>query len=69
MLEEKVFIIKVYAKKQLADLYHVSLKTLMKWIEPLRHQFPDVFPPKENDHSHLFTPRQVRIIVGFLGEP
>jgi transposase len=69
MPAEKVFRIQVYAKKQLAELYHVSLKTLMKWIEPLRQSHPDVFPPKEKDRSHLVTPKQVKLIVEFLGEP
>jgi len=41
----------------------------MKWIEPLRQSHPDVFPPKEKDRSHLVTPKQVKLIVEFLGEP
>jgi len=69
MAKEKTFQIKVYAKKQMAELYHVSLKTFMKWIEPLRERFPELFPAKEKDHSHLLTPKQVKTIVDFLGEP
>lgn len=69
MLTKKPFEIHAYSKSQMAEFYGVSTKTFSRWLEPLREKCPDLFPPKEKDHAHIYTPKQVKMIVEHLDLP
>lgn len=69
------FIIRAYTKKELALMYfpdsqpRTAVNHLMAWVRrctPLREQLDLAGYYKD---SKAFTPRQVRAIVDFLGEP
>jgi len=70
------FHIRSYTKKELAVRYfpdtvdpHCAVNHLMRWInrnEPMRNALVEAGYRKQDKY---FTPRQVRIIAYFLGEP
>lgn len=75
-MNEKVFKICPYTKRELAKLYFPNTKNMDSAVANLRNLFKqngDLLNllHKSGYHSHnkSFTPRQVRIIVEFLGEP
>jgi len=51
-----------YTKKELADRYGISIKTLKTWLRPHLHHIGE--PP-----GRYYTVRQVRLIFEYLGEP
>jgi hypothetical protein len=54
--------IKAMNKKQLADLYGVSVNTFSKWLKPFKDRIGKLM-------GYIYTPKQVRIIFECLGEP
>lgn len=70
------FAIRSYSKKELALCYfpssenpHTAVNHLMSWVNrcaPLRRALEELGYEKT---SKWFSPRQVRLIVEFLGEP
>jgi hypothetical protein len=69
-MQDEKFVIRAYGKSELALLYapHYSKKTALKrlnrWLEVnprLRHLV--------KRSKHYYTPKQVRLIVGEVGEP
>ena len=71
----KEFKIKTYGKSELAMLYfpdstpHVALNRLNAWIhrcKPLENALRDIY---QTPHSKFFSPRAVRLITEYLGEP
>jgi hypothetical protein len=51
-----------YTKKELADRYGISIKTLKTWLRPHLQHISE--PP-----GRYYTVRQVRLIFEYLGEP
>jgi hypothetical protein len=41
----------------------------VQWLDEVRKKFPDDFPKKKNDHSHLLSPKQVKRFVEHHGPP
>ncbi len=75
-MDEFIFSIHPYSKRELARLYFpntpkedsavANLRNLMKRNSKLSKELADAcYKP----HDRIFTPRQVRIIVHYLGEP
>lgn len=54
--------IRAYSHKELAVMYCCSRKTLSRWLQHI----PGELGPRM---GRLYTPRQVRLIFGHLGEP
>lgn len=54
--------IKAYNKKQLAELYSINRDTLTNWLEPFKDKIG-----KKN--GAIYTPKQVKVIFEYLGEP
>ena len=75
MEEERIFIIKSYHKADLALMYHPGLSAvaamgkMRRWINrnpELKRRMHEV---QVSVLNHSYTPREVAIIVEFLGEP
>lgn len=62
MQVEKSFEIKAYSKQQMAEFYGVSRSTFISWISNI----PGLVIGK---HAKILTPKQVKLIVDFLGFP
>ncbi len=69
------FQVRTYTKKELGQMYfphsthQAAVNHLMKWIcrcTPLLNQLYEIGYDKR---SKDFTPRQIKLIVEFLGEP
>ena len=67
--------IRSYAKQELACMYfpeatpHTAVNRLTRWIRrcrPLRQQIRDCQLSK---HAKFFTPKEVALIIEYLGEP
>ena len=54
--------IKPYSKNELAQLYGVSLHTLIKWLHPFAEQIGQYV-------GRCYTPKQIKIIFNLIGEP
>ncbi len=54
-------------KSQIAAEYHISTRTLKKWLIPILPRLG--ITPRQYDRLRLFTPRQVQIIYDHLGSP
>lgn len=54
--------VKAYSKKQIADMYKISVKVLRKWLSPA---IANIGPY----NGKLYTPKQVQAIFDHLGEP
>jgi transposase len=52
-----------YTKRELAELYGISIDTLRKWIKPIEEQNSDLKRRK------VLTPKEVMQIFALLGEP
>lgn len=70
------FRIKAYSKAELAMLYfptdsntHISVNRLMSWINRNTTLLAALYTSGYRKSSKFFTPRQVRLIVDYLGEP
>ena len=70
-----MFKIKPYGKSELAMLYfpnnapHVALNRLNAWIRrctPLFNALSDCY---QSPHAKFFSPKAVRLIIDYLGEP
>ena len=70
------FIVQGYSKQELAMLYfpncpnpHVAVNRLTRWIQrcqPLKAELEAVHYCK---YAKFFTPREVALIVSYIGEP
>ena len=69
------FIIRAYTKKELALLYfpdsspHTAVNHLMAWIRRCTPLWAQLQAMGYYINSKAFTPREVRTIVEYLGEP
>ena len=75
MEEEKIFVIKGYHKADLARMYHPDLSAhaamgkMRRWINrnaELKRRMQEV---QVSVLNHTYTPKEVAILVEFLGEP
>lgn len=55
-------IYKASSKLILADAYNVSSHTFCKWMKPINNKIGEYI-------GRAYTPKQVALIVEFLGEP
>ena len=68
-------IIKSYPKSELALLYfpdsdpHVALNRLNSWIKRCRPLVDALSGCYQSRHAKFYTPKAVRLIVEYLGEP
>ncbi|WP_321437508.1 DUF4248 domain-containing protein [uncultured Bacteroides sp.] len=74
MMDEN-FELRSYSKTELSRKYNPLLcdrsaqRTLIKWIERNRELSERLLSTGFSKMDRLFTPRQVELIVSFLGEP
>ena len=75
-MNEQIFRIRPYSKRELAGLYFPFTKnadTAVKNLNNLMHRNPDLLAElaeaRYTTYSRIFTPLQVHIIVRYLGEP
>lgn len=75
-MNESIFRIRPYSKRALAKLYFPSTKNEVTAVANLRNLMlrnPDLTAELADAHykpyDKVFTPRQVGIIVRYLGEP
>ncbi len=61
-MKSETFPIRAYSPKQLAQAYRCSMSTLRKWLKA----FEDEIGPRI---GHIYTPKQVLVIVQRLGPP
>ncbi|WP_321517325.1 DUF4248 domain-containing protein [uncultured Bacteroides sp.] len=72
---EEEFKIKAYTKVELARLYNPemavsgALRTLARWISGNSRLMEELSRLEYNHRNRSFTPRQVKVIVDYLGEP
>ena len=72
---EESFIIRGYGKGELAMLYMPgicrcgALKQFNRWIERKTRLTAELTDTGYNGTERIFTPKQVELIVGYLGEP
>ncbi|NDV66757.1 DUF4248 domain-containing protein [Bacteroides sp. 224] len=75
MDNEKMFVVKTYLKAELAMMYHPTLSKdaamykMKKWIlhnDELREAYSRI---QGNPRDHYYTPKQVELIVKYLGVP
>ena len=70
------FIIRTYTKKELALMYFpeassakVAVNHLRAWIYRCKPLYKEMQEAHYVRNSKVFTPRQVRLIIDYLGEP
>ena len=69
------FIIRAYTKKELALRYfpdsdpRTAVNHLMNWINRCTSLLAQLHEAGYEKRAKAFTPRQVRLIIDFLGEP
>ena len=75
-MDTNVFKIAPYTKRELAKLYFPNTKNIDSAVANLRNLIKrnpelreELYNTGYHPYSKLFTPRQVRIIIGILGEP
>lgn len=73
---EKQFEIRAYTKKELALCYfpesqnpHTAVGHLMRWITHCAPLYCELQQGGYQKNSKWFSPREVRLITEFLGEP
>jgi len=72
---EEEFKIRTYTKVELACLYNpcmtipCALRTLARWISCNTRLTAELSQLEYNHRDRIYTPRQVRAIVEYLGEP
>jgi len=75
MKTEEEFKIRAYTKVELACLYNPdmtvsgALRTLARWISGNCGLTEELARLEYNHRNRIFTPRQVKAIAEFLGEP
>lgn len=75
MREESVFSIRAYHKSDLALLYHPgmcgrsAMNKMRRWINRNSELKRRMKEAEVSPLTHQYTPRQVAILVEFLGEP
>lgn len=73
--EEKRFAVRCYSKAELATLYNpdqcitVALQILNRWIRSNPHLKDELEAAGYNKFRRSFTPKEVGIVVRYLGEP
>jgi hypothetical protein len=73
--EEEKFVIRSYYKEELAVKYHPGIKPksamdkMRRWISMNPELNRKMIEAQICAQSHSYTPRQVAILVEFLGEP
>lgn len=73
--EENAFQPRAYTKVELATLYNpascitVALKTLSRWMKANELLMAELEAVRYNKYRRTFTPKEVGIIVKYLGEP
>ena len=72
----ETFIIRTYTKKELALMYFpeassakVAVNHLRAWIYRCKPLYKEMQEAHYVRNSKVFTPRQVRLIIDYLGEP
>lgn len=74
-MEEVSFKVKAYPKADLAMMYNpgqcvtVALKTLARWIQANPNLKKELEELNYNKYRRTFTPKEVEVIVRYLGEP
>ncbi len=74
-IPEEKFKIRAYSKMELANLYNPemtipgALRILARWIAGNTRLVSELTELSYNHRNRVFTPRQVRAIVNYLGEP
>lgn len=75
-MKEQSFRISPYTKRELARLYFPRTENVESAVANLRNLFKrnkelmdSLQKSGYNPHNKSFTPRQVRLIVDYLGEP
>lgn len=70
------FILRAYPKQELALLYFPESRTkaaavdhFMKMVRQTRGLYPELINLGYNRYAKWFTPKEVGIIVSYLGEP
>ncbi|MCD7899773.1 MAG: DUF4248 domain-containing protein [Bacteroides sp.] len=72
---ENLFRLRSYTKAELARLYNpeqcvtVALKTLARWMKENEELVEELEAINYNKYRRSFTPKEVGIIVKYLGEP
>lgn len=72
---QKDFVIRAYTKKELALLYfsdsmpRTAVNHLMVWIKRCSELHESLLKIGYQKNAKYFTPREVRLIVEYLGEP
>jgi len=75
MKEEVEFIIKGYHKAELAQMYHPDMSVpsamckMRRWINRNAKLKRKLMEVQVSGQNHAYTPREVGVIVEFLGEP
>lgn len=72
----KDFEIKTYSKKELALMYfpdtsdpRIAVNHLMSWVKRCTPLMEELMSTGYQKNSKYFSPRQVGIIVNYIGEP
>lgn len=74
-MEEISFKVRSYSKAELAMMYNpeqcvtVALKTLSRWIQANPNLKKELDAMYYNKYRRSFTPKEVDVIVRYLGEP
>lgn len=74
-MEEISFKIKAYTKADLAMMYNpeqcvaVALKRLSRWVQANPNLKKELEEMNYNKYRRTFTPKEVDVIVRYLGEP
>lgn len=72
---EATFTIRSYSKAELAGMYNptqcitVALQTLSRWMRMNTHLMDELNAIGYNKYRRVFTPKEVGILVRYLGEP
>jgi len=72
---EEDFKIRAYTKVELAGLYNPgmgisgALRTLARWMSGNKALVAELARLEYNHRNRILTPMQVKVIVGYLGEP
>ena len=72
---DEKFVIRSYSKAELAHLYNptmtyeCAMRTLRRWISRVPGLRDELVRSGYEQRQHVLSPRQVAIIVHYLGEP